>query len=252
MAIDPRTIELIHADIDGEIDAEDKAHLEAFLAGSAEGRALHTEFLALAQSLDALGELDPPAHLKHVLLNAAPARTPTARRPGLWSRLFPAPALGYLGIFAAGVLLTLALVDSSEISNRAFDDVTGLVGTVADLEAIGPSLASVVVDQDEVAGTVTLRSRGPLLILDFDLSAQESVEIVARYSDSTIWFNGFAQLESSGTSVAAETGLVRLGMDGKRRYAVFLNNPGNRPARIEMQFVAGGEVIHEANMEFAG
>ena len=60
----------------------------------------------------------------------------------------------------------------------------------------------------EVAGTVTLRSTGPLLIVDFDLSALQPVEIVAGYSDKSIWFNGFAQLESTGTSIAAETGAV--------------------------------------------
>ena len=251
MAVDERYSDLIQADIDGEISAADKADLEAYLAQSEEGRSLRNEFEALSASLDAMGEVEPPAHLRHVLLNMAPTKAPAAERPGMLSRLLAAPVLGYVGMFAAGALLTMALLDSSKISSRAFDDVTGLVGTVADLEAIGPLLGSISVDREEVAGTVTLRSRGPLLILDLDLSAQETVEIIARYSDKTIWFNGFAQLESSDTSVAAESGLIRLGMEGRRRYAVFLNNPGNRPASIDMQFLARGEVIHEANMRFA-
>jgi hypothetical protein len=147
-------------------------------------------------------------------------------------------------------VLSLTLVDSDQISTGAFDDMTGLVGTIADVDSIGSMHGTVAIDENEVAGTVTLRSNGPMLILDFDLSALETVQIIAKYSDQTIWFNGFAQLESSGTSVAAEAGTVTLEMDGKRRYAVYLNNPGRRPAMIGMQFVAGGEVIHETNLEF--
>ena len=106
------------------------------------------------------------------------------------------------------------------------------------------------IDESEVAGTVTLRSTGSILIVDFDLSAKQPVEILAGYSDKSIWFNGFAQLESSGTSVAAQVGSVTLQMDGKRRYAVYLNNPGQRPATINLQFMAAGEVIHEAQLNY--
>ena len=97
---------------------------------------------------------------------------------------------------------------------------------------------------------MALRSSGPILILDFDLASRRPVEIVASYSDQSIWFNGFAQLQSDGTSVAAEGGSVRLQMDGRQRYAVFLNNPGNRPAEIRLQFLADGVVIHTANLEY--
>ena len=144
-----------------------------------------------------------------------------------------------------------ALVDSDQISRGAFDDVTGLVGTIADPRLTAPEHGMISVDESEVAGTVTLRSTGPLLIVDFDLSARQPVEIVAGYSDKTIWFNGFAQLESTGTSIAAETGAVTLKMDGKRRYAVYLNNPGMRPAKIDLKFKTDDQVIHEAQLSFS-
>ncbi|MGI9223551.1 MAG: hypothetical protein ACR2QX_03670 [Woeseiaceae bacterium] len=248
MTIDPKYFELIQAAIDDEIDSAGKAELDAFLAESEEGRAVYEELATLCQSLDGMPEINPPAHLKHVLLNMAPARSAQGPAPGALRRLFAGPTLGYIGMFAAGAALTLALVDSGQISRDAFDDVTGLVGTIANTEFVVPEHGVVSVDKSEVAGTVTLRSTGPILIVDFDLSAREPVEIFAGYSDKSIWFNGFAQLESSGTSVAAESGAVTLQMDGKRRYAIYLNNPGQRPATIKLQFMAGGEVIHEAQL----
>ncbi|MGW8367454.1 MAG: anti-sigma factor family protein [Gammaproteobacteria bacterium] len=251
MTIDPKYFELIQAEIDGEIDAAGKAELEHFLAESEEGRAVYEELETLCRSLDSMPETDPPAHLRHVLLNQAPIKAPPRPSPNPLQRLFSGPLLGYVGVFAAGVALTLALLDSGQISRGAFDDVTGLVGTIADSGRIAPAHGTISIDESEVAGTVTLRSTGPILIVDFDLSARQPVEIVAGYSDKTIWFNGFAQLESTGTSIAAETGAVTVRMDGKRRYAVYLNNPGMRPATIDLRFMANDEVIHEAQLSFS-
>jgi len=251
MTIDPKYFELIQADIDGEIDEAGKADLENFLAESEEGRAVYEQLESLCGSLDGMPSVEPPPHLRHVLLNQAPLESAPRPSPGFLQRLFAGPVLGYVGMFAAGVALTLTLVDSDQISRGAFDDVTGLVGTIADAEFTVPDHGTITVDESEVAGTVTLRSTGPILIVDFDLSARQPVEIVAAYSDKTIWFNGFAQLESSGTSVAAETGAVTLNMDGKRRYAVYLNNPGMRPATIDLRFMADNQVIHEAQLSFS-
>ena len=250
MAIDRKYFELIQAEIDGEIDDAGKAELEAFLADSEEGRAVYEELEMLCKSLDGIEQIEPPPHVRHVLMNMAPVTTPARPRETMIRRFFGGAALGYVGMFAAGVALTLALVDSGQISRGAFDDMTGLVGTIADSEFVVPEHGTVSIDESEVAGTVTLRSTGPILIVDFDLSAKQPVEILAGYSDRSIWFNGFAQLESKGTSVAAEAGSVTLSMDGKRRYALYLNNPGQRPATINLQFMAGGELIHEAQLSY--
>jgi hypothetical protein len=250
MTIEQKYFELIQAAIDGEISSSDKDELDAFLAGSEEGRAVYSELVGLCQSLDGMPEIEPPPHLKHTLMNMAPTKSQVSPSPGFLERLFAGPMLGYIGVFAAGAVFTLAIVDSGQISRGAFDDVTGLVGTMSDADFVVPEHASISVDRSEVAGTVTLRSTGPILIVDFELSSRQPVEILAGYSDQSIWFNGFAQLESSGTSVAAETGLVRLEMDGNRRYAVYLNNPGQRPTTINLQFMAGGQVIHQAQLEY--
>jgi ferric-dicitrate binding protein FerR (iron transport regulator) len=250
MTIEQKYFEFIQAAIDGEIDAADKDELDAFLAASEEGRAVYGDLMALCQSLDGMPQIDPPPHLRHTLMNIAPTRSAQRSSPGLIQRMFAGRALGYIGVFAAGVVFALALLDSGQISRGAFDDVTGLVGTMTDSQFVVPEHASISVDRSEVAGTVTLRSTGTILIVDFQLSARQPIEILAGYSDKSIWFNGFAQLESEGTSVAAEEGSVKLRIDGNRRYALYLNNPGQRPATISLQFMAGEQIIHEAQLEY--
>jgi hypothetical protein len=249
MTVEQKYQDLINADIDGEIGAEEKAELQAFLADSAEGRALHDELSSLCGALDALDEEAPPVHLRHVIMNSIPKPPARSSSPGFLQALFAAPALRYSLSFAGGVFLALSIVNSGQVSNQAFDDVTGLVGTVA--EPVDAQLASSVsVDEVDVAGIVSLRSAGSLLILDFDLVSKDPIEIEADYQDPRIWFNGFAQLESDDTTVAASRGQVRLGMQGKRRYAVYLHNQGGRNATVKLRFLAYGQVVHETSLDY--
>ena len=101
MAIEQKYQDLINADIDGEISAEEQAELQAFLADSAEGRALRDELSSLCKALDATEEEAPPVHLRHVIMNSIPKPPASESSPGFFRALFAAPALRYALSFAA-------------------------------------------------------------------------------------------------------------------------------------------------------
>ena len=249
MAIEQKYIDLISADIDGATSDDERAELAAFLSESAEGRALHEELSALCATLDAVETEEPPPHLRHVIMDSIKIPAAKPAEPSMLQSILAAPALRYAATFAAGVFLALTLVDSDQISNRAFDDVTGLVGSVAnpvDAELIN----TIMVEEAAVAGTVSLRSAGSLLIVDFDLVSADAIEIEADYSNPSIWFNGFAQLESTGTTVSAENGRITLGMQGKRRYAVYLHNEGGRETTLNLRFRSDGDLVHETSLRY--
>lgn len=252
MAIDPKYVELINADIDGEISSADKATLEAFIADSPEAQASHADLSAVRASLDALPELDSPPHLKHTIMASIPEQRHATHRTGgtILQSLFAAPALRYAATFAAGSILTLSLVSSDQVSQSAFDDVTELVGTISDRIPDGAGIQTTPIDRKEIAGTVTLRSSGPILIIDFDLVSSGPIDIVASYIDRTVWFNGFAQLESPGASISAESGRVTMQIEGKRRYALYLHNGGDRDITIHLQFTSNGEAVYETDIEY--
>jgi len=249
MAIEQKYLELIHADIDGEISDVEKDELQAFIASSVEGRTLHEDLTALHTILGSVDKEEPPRHLRYVIMNAV---KPMRAKPDFLDSLkllFSAPALRYAMVFAAGVALTLSLVSSGQISERAFDDVTGLVGSVADpISATVES--SVTLDETAIAGNVSLRRINAMLIVDFDLVAKGPIQIEADYPDESVWFNGFAQLESTGTTISTDVGRVTLRMEGKRRYAVYLHNRGERATTINLRFLADGMVIHQTSLEF--
>jgi len=250
MSIEQKTIDLINADIDGEIEHADKSELDAVLAENDEARNLHREFAALAGSIESIEPVSPPPHLRHVIMNSVKPTPTRAVSPGFLQTLFASPTLRYSSTFAAGVLLTLSIISSDQISSQAFDDVTGLVGTISD-PVSGNLVNSVAVDNAEVAGTVSLRTTGSMLILDFDLAANSPVEIEADYADRTIWFNGFAQLESPGASISAQSGRVTMQIEGKRRYALFLHNAGDRNISINLQFMSQGRIVYDTEVQYA-
>ena len=250
MAIDEKYTALINADIDGDIQADEQAELEAFLAESEAGRALQAELRDLCSTLDDAEMLDPPPHMKHVVMNSLRNSPPETESAGFLQSMFAVPALRYAATFAAGVVMAIAIVDSGQVQQSAFNDVTGLVGTMSDVSDMATSVDSTIIHKAEVAGSVTLRRADPILIIDFDLSTKGPIDIVATYDDKTVWFNGFAQLESTGTSISTDGNQVRIQFEGKRRYAVYLHNPGSRNLSINIQFFAKGEPVHQAVLEY--
>jgi hypothetical protein len=251
MTIEQEFTDLIYADIDGEISEAKKAELQAFLSDNAEGRALHDELASLCNTLDSVEQETPPPYMRDIIMNSVPPTRSKEESTGFLQILFATPALKYAVTFAAGVFLTLSMLSSSQISNQTFDKVTGLVGTVA--EPVKATFArSITLSETDIAGTVSLRSAGSLMILDFDLVSTDHIEVQADYTDKTIWFNGFAQLESEGTTVSAGTGRVRVRMEeGKRRYAVYLQNKGARSTTVSLRFLADGKVVHQAKLDYS-
>ena len=251
MAIDPKIVELINADIDGEISPADKDTLEAMMAESPEAQAMHAELSGLSSSLGDLPDLDAPPYLIHTIMAEIPKPASQDRRGDFLRGLFAAPALRYAAMFVAGSVLTLSLVSSDQVSERAFSDVTGLVGTISSEVPVGPGIQTLQIDRTDVAGHITVRSSGPLLIVDFDLVSNGPIDIVASYSDQSVWFNGFAQLESPGASISAESGRISMKINGKRRYALYLHNAGDRNVSINLRFMSDGEVVYETDIQYS-
>jgi len=258
MAIDPKYADLINAEIDGWISPEEQIELEAYLAKNDATRAYRDELTSLCDGLDSMQPVSPPAHLQHVILDAVKARTPARPEPrqrtskDLLNDFFGVPVFRYAMSFAAGVILAYTLLSSEQISRQALDDVTDLVGTITRPEAAGdlPTADSIQLTLNELAGSVSLKKLGDMLIIDFDLTSEGPVDIVAAFADPDIWFNGFAQLESSGTSVTADNGRVTLHMDGQRRYALYLHDAGEGTSTVNLRFYANGQLVHEGELVF--
>ena len=257
MSVEAKIVELINAEIDGEISANDRSLLHDHLRSHPEASRLHDELADLCKSLDSLEAVSPPADLKQAILATleTPAPTLAASPPISPSRRWwhpVAPLWQYTGAFALGCFITVILTNTYRIADPGYDRVADLVGTIG-VTADEPTLTGdyrLNLTRDEVTGTVTTNRSGSIMVIDFDLSSREAVEIVVEFMDQNVWFNGFAQLESDSTRVSAETDRVSLQLDGQQKYAIYLHNSNPGPAAANLQLYAAGELIFEDRLTF--
>ncbi len=251
MAIEAKYVELMNADLDGEISDAERIDLAEHLELNPEAAAMQAELAELCGALDEMGQMDPPPHLKYTILDSLqnPGKTAQTRSRGLsLQQLFAMPALRHAVTFVAGAFLTFALISSDRISDQAFDDVTGLVGTISDSAPEASGQNTIRLTSNEIAGVVSTHPAGSLNVVDFDLAAEGPIEIVAEFSNNELWFKGFAQLENDDTRIVADEGLVRMHIQGRNRYALYLQHTSDFDSIVSFKFYSAGNLIHEADL----
>jgi hypothetical protein len=230
--IDEKYIELINAEIDGELAAEQRPELSRYLLEHPEARVLRDDLRRLCGALDDVAPVPPPADLGPAILGALPAHAPASRRAAWWA----APALRYAAAFGGGLIVS-AIAFQSGVDGRSGPDASELAGTMAGPQVAGPRGAAgrVEVNLQQVSGRVDLYRRAGGLVLEFDLAVRQPVEIVAA--------NGGREVRLSGLGAAGRT--------GGQRYAVVLPDAGTAGEAVDLRFYAGGALIHEAQLRAA-
>jgi hypothetical protein len=260
--LDTRALELINAEIDGELAADDRAELSALLAASAEARALQADLQKLSNLIDGIPEQEPPADLSGRILgqirqrDRGPSR-PTFSLAGLLSSLQPIP-IG--AAFAAGLLLTVGVY---EMSPRQWADtgVDGMVGTImlgsqGELSGQDSRLA---IAGPGVLGAVSLSGVGDILVLSFDVAAERETEIVIAMADAGLGFSGIAHKSvddaANGGSYEVSGGNLRVVSQASHPFNVFLRRVEigkTHPQGIGIKVIYSGERVFEGLLEFAG
>ena len=255
MSMENRTRELINGRIDGTLSPEDVRELESRLAGDAAARSLLEELGKLCADLDEVDAVEPPGDLHSQVLSriGKGESAPPAVDEAAWMRTFSSwlafPPVRYAMSFGAGMLLTYVLISSGRIDQQTFDDVTSLVGTISGESRNGPAVTErISISLADLTGTVNVRQEGSLFVLDFNLTSPAETEVVAEFDNRDVWFNGFAQLESRGTSIDAGEGRFSLRIQGQRRYAVYMRRAGNSDANLTLAFRTSGRTIYERQL----
>jgi hypothetical protein len=214
---------------------------------------------------DALGRveaIDPPPGLRSSILAAiqpAGRSVGTTSRPAARPRrsilssilpAWPAPAMLRYGAAAAfGAAVVAVGLKVSSLEGHGPADTGSLVGTMTSYRAPTGSQQSFNIDTPAVSGSVGSSVQNGLVVVDFDLSANEPVEIIADYRQSGLSFSGFTQFEEASASVESAQGRVRFIQQDAHKYAVFFSPSGQGSGAIDFQFLADGELIHEEALE---
>ena len=214
--------------------------------------------MSLSRAFETVREVDPPAGLREAILDALPAQKEPSFFIGLLGGMadaFRRPAtLRFGGAFALGALATFIVLQTVTVDRGTELDISSLAGTMARHEALSASAAADVVRLDlaEVAGAVSLHDVESMLIVQFDLDAREPVEVVAGLGASDMRFGGFVQKGDGFQPVVADGQRISMTSEGEHSFAVFLDNQDSSAATVELQFYAGGALIHQDMLRYEG
>lgn len=224
--LDEHVLNLINADVDGELTPAESQELDGILESSAEARAMRAELLKLSNLLNSTPDLPPPSGLsKSILGKLVPAPKVTGfSLASFFSSFNPAQA----GMaFAAGLLLTVGFYEMSSDSTLR-SDAAGMVGTMVASHSGGINLLenNLQFAGEDFSGTVSLNENSGLYVLNFDLDSRDRQEIKVGLAHTGLSFGGFAETQSSPgkviDTVAISGGTLRLVSQGRAQFAVFL------------------------------
>jgi anti-sigma factor RsiW len=247
--LEERTIDLINADIDGEIGPRERDELETILAASEDARAYRAEMLKLANLLEATPEVAPPPDLA---ARVADGLSPQPRRRVLSSRgFFRTPRLVPVGIaFAAGLLLTVGLFDVIPDRGSPADSVS-MVGTMVTGKPVEqlPVEDSLIIEQREISGTISLQRMGDYLAVNFDLDSGQPTEIEVALAAAGLTFGGIAYAQpasdSADRSFELAAGDLRVINNGRQAFTVFLPGAGGGSREIAIGINSGGKRVFD-------
>jgi len=209
---DAARLALIHAEIDGELDARQRAELARSLLADPETRALREDLKRLCTALDGVEQVEPPAQLLTNVLAALPRSHPMPAQ-SWWSATVWRYAATLAGVLVTGAIV-FALLDGQRPA------ATDVAGTLAGQRA-ATTLDTVQLSDGPVAGRVTLTRDGADLGLRLELRASAPVDVFVAGGGYTFRINGLGRQDGpdAGRRTVALPGFR---MDGQAVNLTFL------------------------------
>ena len=241
--IDDRTIELINAGIDGELDAADREELERALSESEEARAYQAQMRELESFLDRVPNREPPETLHSDIVRSI--ELPRGRAGGWLTGFSRFPGFMRYGLAtAAGLLLAVGMYEYRP-GTGAVDDLSMVSGTMLP----GRNVQDVKLDEarfelESVSSEVSLLRRGDSLVLDVQVDASEPVSLAMEFSGPALQFDAITQMESELDSIEIADHVIRIDARGRQHFAVVLHHDESKPeARVLMYWSSATKVL---------
>lgn len=215
--IDPRTLELIHAELDDELDDAGREELSARLAADPLARLQRDQLHRMAHSLARLAPVEPPAGLRLRWQPRPSVPTPLSPRAASHRR--------WLGRGVAMAAATLAVAFGLSFTDIGRQSLNGhqMVGTMGGEGPVGPDGARTVpVEATGLSGTVTLEPGKSGWDLVFDLDTAGPVLVSATYDPAALRLEGYARAGSGDRSFTASPGRIGFVNQGAQHLSLHL------------------------------
>jgi hypothetical protein len=213
---------LIHAEIDGELDGQQRAELARTLLADPEAQALREDLRRLCTALDAFEDVEPPPQLRHAILAALPQSTPSRAR-SWWS----APRFRYAALIA-GVLAGGTVVYETVEGPAPATDAAGTMAAAGARATVD----TVRLGNGPVSGRISLYRDRAGLGLKFELVASAPVDALVTSNGHTLRVNGLGMRDQPG----------------EPRTAVALPGFGMRGEAVDVTLLMGGRQVGRATL----
>ena len=217
---DPGQLALMHAEIDGELDASQRAELARTLLADPKARAMRDDLRRLCQALDELEPVEPPAGLRESILAAMPQ--PTVKR-----RWHPAPMLRLAAMIAGVVIVGAVMFETMRGPAPATSEVAGTIA----LAPAATLVDTVQLPNGPVSGRVSLYRDRALLALRFEVRAAAGVGARVTSDGHVLHIDSVGQTSMAGTELTVA--LPDVPMSGQS---------------VEITFLAGDRAIGTATL----
>lgn len=245
--LDERLAELIQADIDGELGAEQRAEVSRALEASEEARVYHSEMLRVARLMAETPDQDPPFGMRKRILDSI-------ELPAAGTSWFRPASYGFA--MAAGVLLAVGVISIAPMGDR---DLGSLVGTMVNdgQDISNQAEDGLTIDLAEINGQVWLKDLDHAWAVEFELESEMPVDVMVDLNDTGMRFGGYAdQAGYQGEEVLKVSGgEVRVVNQGTRHFVLFLRNiPEQKvnPQEIGIAVILQGENIYQGYLQSGG
>lgn len=209
---------LINAEIDGELDGQQRGELARRLLADPEVRALRNDLRRLCAALDALEDVEPPRELLQNILAALPQSAPPRERSS-WS----VPRVRYAAVILVVLTAGTIVYETVHGPKPSTTELVGMMGPASHATI----LDAVRLDGGPVAGRVSLYRDRAGLGLKFELSASAPVDVLIASDGRTLRVEGVGLQDKPGQGKpggALTVGLPGFGMDGQTIALTFLMN----------------------------
>jgi anti-sigma factor RsiW len=199
---------LLWARIDGTIEPEELAELEAHLAEHPEPREIERQITTIAEELDTLEKVQPPQELRERIDGAlANATSPTAH-PTPTSHTHSAPAWQVRWLpLAASLLIGVTVGYLMHPGTSGSIDQSRATGTMITPPA-HPGAAPVEIHLDADAGNVSASRVGADVVIEVKLIAEIDLRVSVSGAGGPVRFAGLNSTITSATEVSTEHGWV--------------------------------------------
>lgn len=246
--MDDRFIDLINRELDGDLSDSEIKRLKGYLSQDSEGAELRENLRKLSLILGAVPPQEPPAYLKHRIMEAvcavkkqsAPNRSIVGEILSVFRVRF-SPPLAYS--FATGAVIGILILGSLvTLGNGDFrldpSDLRGAIleGQKPAVEIIQPTYP---INFQGVTGNVKAGIGNGLATIEISIVSQKALKIDLRFPENLISFAAVTQssivsgeAKSSDFQISANS--VRIDHLGENNYLIVFHRTSESPATISL------------------